>query len=219
MKSRFAVLTALLIAPALFGAHVPTPTPTHPVKDKRTTAIEQYHGGKQRLDNVEKMQQQLKTADGKAAEKLQKKINKQLESAAADFRRSVKAEPTLFQAWSELGFALRKLGRYDQSLEAYDKALSIEPNFGPAIEYRAEAYLGLDRLDEAKQAYTLLFSGDRGLADQLFTAMKDWVAARRQNPNGLDAEQLAQFGHWVEQREAIHRQTSALTAPQTNRSW
>jgi tetratricopeptide (TPR) repeat protein len=212
------VLAVLLFVPALFAAH-PVPSPQAQRKDKGTLSIEDYHSGRERLEKVAKMEESLKTAEPKAAAKLENKIRKQLQSAAADFKSSVRNDPALYHSWSELGFALRKLGRFDESLEAYDKALSIEPNFGPAIEYRAEAYLGLNRIEEAKEAYTLLFYGDRGLADALFAAMKEWVSSRRENPNGFDAQQIDQFATWVEQREAVHRQIGALTTPSTVRSW
>ena len=64
------------------------------------------------------------------------------------FQAAVKKNPALFQAWGSLGYAYRKVGNYPASLEAYGKALEIEPNYTPAIEYRAEAYLALNRLDE-----------------------------------------------------------------------
>ena len=73
----------------------------------------------------------------------------------------------MFQAWGSLGYAYRVTGNYPASLEAYAKALEIQPAYTPAIEYRAEAYLGLGRLDEVKSAYMTLFNSDRKRADEL----------------------------------------------------
>jgi hypothetical protein len=71
-----------------------------------------------------------------------------------------------------------------------------------------------------KQAYTLLFSGDRPRADVLMIAMKSWIAERRSNPNGLDAQKLDDFAKWVDQRQTIAGQTSSLTKADSNfRSW
>ena len=53
-----------------------------------------------------------------------------------------------------------------------DRALELAPDYGEAIEYRAEAYLGLDRIDDAKKAYMQLFNLDRALADELMEAMR-----------------------------------------------
>ena len=67
---------------------------------------------------------------------------------------------------------------------AYDKALSLRPSYPEAIEYRGEAYLALNRVDDAKQAYLDLFAGNRKLADQLLVAMKSWVAEKRSASGG-----------------------------------
>lgn len=49
-----------------------------------------------------------------------------------------------------LGFTTRKLGNPKDSLVYYDKAISIEPGFAPAREYRGEAYIQLGQIDKAK---------------------------------------------------------------------
>ena len=53
------------------------------------------------------------------------------------------------EAFSSLGYARRKLGMYEGALSAYDTALSLVPNYAEAVEYRAEAYLALNRIPEA----------------------------------------------------------------------
>src|SRR5213075_837812 len=160
------------------------------------------------------------TDPGKA-DGLKSRLNKSIENAVADFNRAVKTEDKMYQAYSELGFCLRKLGRFDESLQAYEKALTIEPRWAPAIEYRAEAFLGLNRIDDAKAAYTVLFDGDRVRADILFDAMKGWVGEHRANANGVDAAQLDAFAKWVDTRAAIHAQTAASTTASRDgiRSW
>ena len=76
----------------------------------------------------------------------------------------------------------RKLGKYQEALIAYDRALNLKPGYAEAIEYRGHAYLGLNRLDDAKQAYLALFAGNRKLAAQLLAAMQTWVGEHRGNP-------------------------------------
>jgi tetratricopeptide (TPR) repeat protein len=184
-------------------------------------AVDFYNGAERRLEKLTKIHEEMKGAkDAQTAANLQQKINKGLEAAAADFQRAVKNDPNLYQAYSELGFTLRKLGKYNESLDAYNKALEIEPGFSPAIEYRAEAFLGLNQLDEVKKAYTALFGGDRPRADILMVSMKSWITERRANANGLEAQKLDEFAKWVEQRETIAGQTSSLTQATANfRSW
>ncbi len=215
MKSMATALALLLLVPAAFGAR-PTPSETRSPHDE---AMDHYNWGERRLDKIAKLSEEMKAKPQNAA-KLQKRLTKELENAAGDFKRAVANDPNLYQAHSELGFVLRKLGRYDESLAAYDRALELQPDFSPAIEYRAEAYLGLNRLDDAKEAYTLLFSGDRQRADALLDAMKGWVDQRKTDPAGLDAQQIDAFAKWVEGRETIHRQTGALTTSSSKiRSW
>lgn len=49
-----------------------------------------------------------------------------------------------------LGFATRKMGKPQEALAFYDKALTIAPDFTPAREYRGEAYIQLKDLDKAR---------------------------------------------------------------------
>jgi tetratricopeptide (TPR) repeat protein len=192
-------------------------------KSPHDQAVDYFNNAERRIDGLSKVHDEWKASlatDPQKAAKLQGKLNKGLENAAADLERAVKNDPQLFQAYSELGFTYRKMGKFKESLEAYDKALSLSPDYTPAIEYRAEAYLGLNRLDEARTAYTELFSGDRPKADALLISMKSYVAARKADAAGLDAAQLDAFAKWVDQREIIHGQTAPLTAQaSTFRSW
>jgi tetratricopeptide (TPR) repeat protein len=192
-------------------------------KSPHDQAVDYYNNAERRIDGLSKLHDEMKAAaatDPQKATKLQGKLAKGLENAAADLERAVKNDPTLYEAYSELGFTYRKMGKFKESLEAYDTALRIQPNYTPALEYRAEAYLGLNRIDEARKTYTELFSGDRPRADALLIAMKSFVAARKADAAGLDPAQLDAFAKWVGEREIIHGQTVALTAQtSTFRSW
>jgi tetratricopeptide (TPR) repeat protein len=223
-------LITLLAVPALVASgpggggmgSAPMPSST-PQRSPHDQAVDFFNNAERRIDGLVKTHDEMKAAaatDPQKAAKLQARIAKGLENAAADLERAVKNDPNLFQAYSELGFTLRKMGRFPESLAAYDKALELNPEYTPALEYRAEAYLGLNRLDDARKSYTELFAGDRPRADALLIAMKSFIAARRADAAGLDAAQLDTFAKWVEQREIIHGQTVALTAQtSTFRSW
>lgn len=142
------------------------------------------------------------TRDKKLA-KLNKKIQKEYLKATDDFEKSIEHHSGYFEVHSSLGFALRKVGRFDESLAAYNTSLSINPEYGNAIEYRGEAYLGLNRIAEAKDAYMKLFNLDPALAEQLLTAMNEWVESRRVDPKGLDTTEVEQFATWVQQRTEL----------------
>src|SRR5262249_25109433 len=163
------------------------------------------------LKHRDKAMDYLKEADKAGSEKeknkLVEKANKEFEKAIEQFREATKMNPQFYQASSDLGFALRKTGEYALALESYNRALSLAANYTPATEYRAEAYLGLDKIDEAKEAYMQLFTGDRARADELMGAMKGWVEKRKAEPGKLAPEAIQDFSGWVSQREEIARQT------------
>jgi tetratricopeptide (TPR) repeat protein len=143
---------------------------------------------------------------GKASEKSRKYYSEALE----EFIDAVSQQPTMYQAWNYIGFANRHLGNYDAALQAYAKALELNPAYPDAVEYRAEAYLGLNKIAEAKEAYMTLFRDARGLADQLMTAMRRWTDARRNDAQGLPAEDIEAFAKWLDERSGIAAQTASL---------
>ena len=90
-------------------------------------------------------------ADGKA-KNAEKKFKKALDGG----ERATALDATYHEAWNLVGYASRKLGDYDKAFSAYDKCLSIKPDYAPAIEYRGEAYLEKGNLDKAKEQLVLL---------------------------------------------------------------
>src|ERR1019366_4182943 len=189
-----AIITALCVAVFAIpiasgssgGGMSSAPSPSMERRSPPDIALDYYSAAEHRLDGLAKTHDEMKAStDAQKVAKLQAKIAKGLENAAADFERAVKNDATLYQAYSELGFTLRKMGKFDESLAAYDKSLSIQPDYTPALEYRADA---------------------------LLIAMKGFVASRRAAAAGLDAAQLEAFAKWVDEREVIHTQTAALTS-------
>ena len=69
----------------------------------------------------------------------------------AAMSRVVERRPHHDNAWTRLGYAHRKLKDYEESLDAYGRALSINPHNRSAIEYLGEAYLELGRVWEAER--------------------------------------------------------------------
>jgi tetratricopeptide (TPR) repeat protein len=119
-------------------------------------------------------------------------------------------DPTLYQAWNYLGFTNRHLGHYEDSLNSYAKALELNPNYSEAIEYRGEAYLGLNQIEDAKAAYMTLFKDSRPLADELMTAMHQWTDAHRKDAQGLSSADVEAFSKWMDERTGIASQTASL---------
>ena len=216
---RHLAVLSLFIAPALFAAGPGSVASTNRMGTPHDDAVRYYNAAERRLEKMSKVHADMKSAtDPKKQEELRTALNKGLEAASADFRRATENDPRMFQAYSEMGFTLRKLGRYDESLAAYEKALAIEPNFAPALEYRAEAYLGLGRLDDVKSAYMTLFDGDRAKADVLMTSINSWLAQQKIQPT-VDAANLDPFAKWAEARQTIAGQVPATASTDTFRSW
>jgi tetratricopeptide (TPR) repeat protein len=145
---------------------------------------------------------------GKAAKNYEKAIRKQVAALKANERHH--------EAANELGYGLRRMGRYEQAIQWYDRALELQPGFLEAIEYRGEAYLATGNLDAAKGAYMALFRGDPALAGQLLTAMEGWLG-RPGGDHQETAEYLA-FDEWVRERKELAGLTQGVSLNQS-RDW
>ena len=67
-----------------------------------------------------KLEEEIASGEGKA-EKKAMKAKKAYNKAVEQFRTAVEQVPNFHQAWSSLGYALRRTGQYQESLEAYEK--------------------------------------------------------------------------------------------------
>ncbi len=188
------------------------------VKTPEEIAQSSYKAGLKKRDKAWKYEAKAtKTDSEKKRGKLEAKAQKQYKKAIKEFRRAVEKDPLLYQAYSSLGYALRRTWQYGAALQAYDEALRLQPAYVEAIEYRAEAYLGLFRLDDVKAAYVQLFSLDRGRADELMAAMQTFLEQREREQDGLAPETLAEFATWVRERREIAQQTARLSEAEAGR--
>jgi tetratricopeptide (TPR) repeat protein len=150
------------------------------------------------------------SSDKKLA-KLEKKAAKEYGKAIKDYEKAIRYAPGYFEVHGSLGYALRKVGRYAESLDAYNESLRLNPSYGNAIEYRGEAYLGLNRIDDAKDAYMTLFNNEPALASQLLIAMSEWVVRHRDNAVEVDGTSVENFAVWVQQRTELASYTQPPT--------
>jgi len=182
-------------------------------------AIESYNSGIEHRDRGLKSEQKAAAAPAADQAKEQKKALDEYQKALKDFTRATDLNPQLFQAYNGMGFAYRKAGDFALALEMYDRALQMAPGFPDAIEYRAEAFLALNRMEDAKQAYLELFASDRKQADILMTAMTDWIARRRADAAGVDPAALTAFESWVKERGALANDTVQMAISQNRSTW
>jgi tetratricopeptide (TPR) repeat protein len=73
----------------------------------------------------------------------------QWERAVALLQPYLKSQPDDADGHNLLAFSLRKLNRYGESEQAYDRALALDPNHLGAHEYRGELMLLLGRREQA----------------------------------------------------------------------
>jgi tetratricopeptide (TPR) repeat protein len=206
MRLALSVLSACLLvngiaALANGGGGMSSPTPS--VQTPRDRARDAFNAGIHDVKRADK-------AQGSAAQDL-------YGSALGKFKQALAQDATLPEAWNYFGYTSRKLGNYDDALTAYGRALSLRPGYPDAIEYRGEAFLGVNRIPDAQQAYLDLYAGNRALAAKLLTAMKSWVTTQRATPSGNT--NLDDFDKWIQERAQIAGQTAALTREGTAASW
>ena len=187
-----------------------------PKRDKASDAIAAYNDGIAARDRAWQFEKELEAAQDAAQKtKLAEKIAKAYKSAVRAQRDAVRNDPKLFQAHAELGYALRKTGDYTAALQSYDRALALQPNYAEAIEYRGEAYLGLNRVIDARDAYLVLFNGgDATRSQMLATAMAKWIEKRRVDSAGVDTATIDELAKFLEQRTEISHNAVA-----TSGSW
>jgi tetratricopeptide (TPR) repeat protein len=130
--------------------------------------------------------------------------------ARRHLQEAVRLDAYLYEGFTYLGYANRKLGRHSQALEAYERALALSPDYSYAIEYQGQAYLGLNRIEEARFNYLRLYALNKGQAKKLLQAMQSWLDAHKNAaPAGIDVES---FAAWVAQRAELTRDDPAAAA-------
>jgi tetratricopeptide (TPR) repeat protein len=168
-----------------------------------------YNQGIRAVKAADKLAKTAEEAtDDKKKTKAQDKAQRQYENARGYFAAALQRKADMYEAWNYVGYTSRKLGDYDKALASYGEALRLNPSYPEAIEYRGVAYLGLNRVDDAKNAYMELFQSSRPLADQLMAEMQKWVAQRRASGNA--APEVDALAQWIDERSNIARQTASL---------
>jgi tetratricopeptide (TPR) repeat protein len=167
-------------------------------------AIEAYNLGYaaiQRADHATALAEA--TSDPKEKLQSQRTAQGAYGQARRHFEEAVRLDAYLYEGFTYLGYASRKLGRHAQALKAYQHALELNPDYSYAIEYQAQAYLGLNRIDEARFNYLRLYALNKGQAKKLLQAMQSWLDAHKDAaPAGID---MQSFAAWVGQRSQLTR--------------
>jgi tetratricopeptide (TPR) repeat protein len=116
-------------------------------------------------------------ASGKA-----KDATKRFGKARGKFEQAVKLDPDYFEAWNMLGYSARQAGDLKASFAAYDRCLTIKPDYDEAHEYRGEAYLLSGDIDHAKAELAWLRAEGSDEADELAEAIEKAEAKKPAAP-------------------------------------
>jgi Flp pilus assembly protein TadD len=74
---------------------------------------------------------------------------KHWEEAIDKLSRIVEADPMNADAYNLLGYSFRNFGNSSRAMQAYDKALDLDPNHTGALEYQGVLFVMLGDLDKA----------------------------------------------------------------------
>jgi tetratricopeptide (TPR) repeat protein len=214
---------ALPLAWASGGGNMPMPSMPQSMPraaSPQDQARDLYNDGVRYVKKADKADSEAAQAtDAGKKERAARDARDRYASALGKFQQAVQLDSERYEAWNYVGYTSRKLGHYDDALSAYDRALSLKPGYPDAIEYRGEAFLAVNRLEDAKQAYLDLFAGNRALAGKLLNAMKGWVTIQHAAPAGDNAASVDELDKWIQERTQIASQTAALTRAGTAVSW
>src|SRR3984957_16778976 len=137
------------------------------------------------------------------------KVNDAYGRALDQFTEALSNKGDMFEAWNNVGYIHLRLGAFNESIDDYNHTLALKPDLLEAIEHRAEAYVAVDRLEDAKAAYMDLFNHARPLADQLMVSMQKWLEDHRTAANEMRATDIDSFGKWLQERDGIAKQTAS----------
>jgi tetratricopeptide (TPR) repeat protein len=172
-----------------------------PVPVSEQGAIDAYTAGYASILRAEHAENLAAASSNETERKAaQRAAQEAYKASLPHFATAVRLDTSMHEAYTYLGYANRKLGRYDESLRAYDRALKINPDTPYAIEYQGEAFLALNRIAEARFNFLRLYALDQHHAAKLLQAMQSWVNANQEKPPaGIDVPELAA---WISDRAA-----------------
>lgn len=200
-KTLLPVVALLALTPAAFavedqgGGYRAQPAPPPKVADP-TMARKNFNIGFEEYQMATGMESAAAGQTPEKAASMKDAATTGFTRARDKFRSAATDDPKMKEAWNMLGFTSRKLGKYEDSLKAYDEALKLDPVYPEATEYRGELFLLMGRLEDAKGAYASLLKSSPTVAAVLKTAMQDWVKAKTP-VQGVTDDQRKDFAAWV----------------------
>jgi hypothetical protein len=185
--------------------------PSTPTVEKPDAAAKKaYNAGVKSLNKVREYEEVAAKATNpdKKANALDK-VSDAYGKALDQFTEALSNKGDMVEAWNNVGYIHLRLGAYRESIDDYNHTLALNSDLLEAVEHRGEAYVAVDRLEDAKAAYMNLFNHQRPLADQLMTSMQKWLEGHRAAANGMRAADIDSFDKWLQERDGIAKQTAS----------
>jgi tetratricopeptide (TPR) repeat protein len=219
VMSALVLVTAAPLGWANGGGAMSMPSQMSAPRSPEDQAKSKYNDGIREVKKADKYQDSAaQLTDAGKKDKALHSAQKEYAEALSLFQQALQNDPHMYEAWNYVGYTNRKLGNYDVSLAAYEHALQLHPGYPEALEYRGEAYLGLNRVSDAEQTYLDLFAANRVLADRLLAAMRGWLDTQKASSTA-DANTVSELDKWIQERAQIASQTASLTREGTAASW
>ena len=77
----------------------------------------------------------------------------QFDMAIVSYKKAVEADPKFAFAWDNMGFAFRKLGKYEDAIKCYKKSLAIDPKGKMPLMNTGVAYMLMEDYKAASKTY------------------------------------------------------------------
>jgi len=189
------------------GPEMPSAPPE--VKPDKAAA-KAYATGMKSMQKAHELEETIaKATDPDKKAKAMAKLDDTYGRALEEFTEVLRNKNDMYDPWNKIGFIHLHFGAYRESIDDYNHALALKPDLLEAIQHRGEAFMGADRLDEAKAAYMDLFFHARPLADQMMLTMQAWLQSHRASANGMRAADIDAFDKWLQERDGIAKTTAA----------
>jgi tetratricopeptide (TPR) repeat protein len=185
--------------------------PSTPIEVKpEKAAAKAYASAQKSMAKAHELEDVMaKAADPDKKARAREKLEDTYGRALEQFTEVLRNKNDMVDAWNQVGFIHLRFGAFRESIDDYNHTLALQSDLPEAIEHRAEAYMAVDRLDEAKAAYMDLFFHERPLADQLMTSMQAWLQSHKTAANGVRASDIDAFDKWLQERDSIAKTTAS----------
>ena len=103
------------------------------------------------------------------------------EAAFKKYTELIPDDPNPYDSYAEL---LMKMGRFDESIKAYEKALSIDPNFVNSYVGIGNDYLAMGKTEQARAAFAKIAAHARNTGERRLARF--WTAASYVHESAAD---------------------------------